>query len=231
MGRRQGLVSQYLENVSRAALVKYHPIIRTYIRDRQGVYALYRKDRLYYVGLAGNLRGRLTQHIRDRHGASWDRFSVYLTIGDAHLRELETLVLRIVQPRGNKQKGKFPNSENLRRRFSRDIRVGQDVELLELLGERGQTPPPKIVGKESGRRPVLADYVNRPGVLEAHFKGATIKARVLRNGSIRYQGRVYNSPSLAAAKACNRKTCDGWRFWTYERAPGDWVPLRTLRDQ
>jgi len=23
--------------------------------------------------------------------------------------------------------------------------------------------------------------------------------------------------------------CNGWKFWNYERAPGDWVRLRTLR--
>ena len=119
--RRAPLVSQHLENVSRDALVTYQQLIRQYIRGRQGVYALFRKGRLYYVGLASNLRGRLTQHIRDRHGKSWDRFSVYLTIGDTHLRELESLVLRIAKPTGNKQKGKFAKSENLRRRFNRDI--------------------------------------------------------------------------------------------------------------
>ena len=33
---------------------------------------------------------------------------MYLTVGDVHLRELEALILRIVKPIGNKQKGKFP---------------------------------------------------------------------------------------------------------------------------
>ncbi len=229
VGKHRGLVSQYLENISRDALVEHHEIIRRYIRGREGVYALYRKGRLYYVGLAGNLRGRLTQHIRDRHGASWDRFSVYLTIGDAHLRELESLVLRIVKPTGNKQKGKFVKSENLRRRFTRDIREKQDADLGEILGNDAQ-PPPKNGREKGGRRPVLAAYPGRPRVLVAQFKGATLKARVLRDGSIRYQGVVYNSPSVAGAKACNRRTCDGWKFWTYERAPGDWVPLETLRE-
>ena len=41
VGRPHGLVSQYLENVSRRALVKYQQIIRQYIRGREGVYALY----------------------------------------------------------------------------------------------------------------------------------------------------------------------------------------------
>lgn len=106
MAERSSLVCQHLENISRDALEQYQDIIRQYVRNRQGVYALYSRGKLYYVGLARNLRMRLAHHLRDRHGESWDRFSVYLTIGDSHLRELESLILRIVKPKGNKQKGK-----------------------------------------------------------------------------------------------------------------------------
>jgi hypothetical protein len=53
------LVCQHLENISRDALAKYQKIIRQYVRHRQGVYALYRRGKLYYVGLAGDLRWRL----------------------------------------------------------------------------------------------------------------------------------------------------------------------------
>lgn len=99
MARRTPLVCQHLENISRHALEQYQDIIRDYVRHRQGVYALYRRGKLYYVGLASNLRSRLAHHLKDRHGDSWDRFSVYLTIGDSHLRELESLILQIVNLR------------------------------------------------------------------------------------------------------------------------------------
>jgi hypothetical protein len=101
MRRKTSLVSQYLENISRQALEKYQDIIRGYARRRPGVYALFRRGRLYYVGLASNLRSRLQMHLRDRHSGSWDRFSIYLTIGDSHLKELESMILRIVKPQGN----------------------------------------------------------------------------------------------------------------------------------
>jgi hypothetical protein len=91
---------------------------------------------LHYVGLAGNLRSRLAHHLKDRHRDSWDRFSVYLTIGDSHLKELESLILRIVKPSGNKIKGKFQKSEDIRTRFSRDVRSHQHAELISLLGKR-----------------------------------------------------------------------------------------------
>lgn len=41
---------------------------------------------------------------------------------------------------------------------------------------------------------------------------------------------MFNSPSLAAYAAIGRKRpMNGWTFWTYERAPGDRVPLNELR--
>ena len=108
--RREALVTQHLENVSREVLERYQQLAQDFIRGRHGVYALYRRGKLYYVGLATNLRGRLKSHLRDRHGESWDRFSVYLTIGDQHMRELEALMLRISKPKGNKVKGRFARS-------------------------------------------------------------------------------------------------------------------------
>jgi hypothetical protein len=101
MAKQKPLVSQLLENIAGAALDRYQRLIREYVRKRHGVYALYRRDKLYYVGLASNLRNRLKQHLKDKHRGKWDRFSVYLTIGDSHLKELESLVLRIVPRLGS----------------------------------------------------------------------------------------------------------------------------------
>lgn len=222
------LVCQHLENISREALETHQAIIKRFVRRRQGVYALYRRGKLYYVGLAGNLRSRLASHLKDRHGRSWDRFSVYLTIGDHHLRELESLILRIVRPNGNKQIGRFPRSEDIRRRFAREIRLKQRIELGELLGKASQ-----VVSSgdddDGGRPPSLARYVTSPIRLRARHKGKQLRASVRRDGRVRFAGKLYNSPSLAGAKAVKRRTCNGWTFWHYERAPGDWVPLKHLR--
>src|SRR3972149_10948573 len=135
MAKRTPLVCQQLENISREALGKYQGIIRQYVRRRHGVYALYRRGKQHYVGLASNLRSRLGHHLRDRHQDSWDRFSVYLTIGDTHLKELEALILRIVKPAGNKVKGKFAKCEDIRKKFARDVRQRQRNELKSLLGK------------------------------------------------------------------------------------------------
>jgi len=108
--RRGQLVVQHLEGMLRDVLDKYPDVVREFVRNRSGVYALYKGSRLHYVGLARNLRSRLQSHLKDRHARTWDRFSIYLTEGDEHLKELESLVLRIADPKGNRVTGRFTES-------------------------------------------------------------------------------------------------------------------------
>jgi len=228
------LVSQYLEKISGEALEEYQAIFRDIARRRNGVYALYRKDRLYYVGLARDLRGRLKTHLRDRHSRRWDRFSIYLTIGDDHTRELESLVMRIAQPAGNRQLGKFPRAQNLRREFAKRIRDLNKYHLDFMLGRQS----PKVAASKKRRRkkgqprqPVMSRWISKPLKLRATFKDRVLKARVRRDGRITFRRETFNSPSIAARRAIGRKRAvNGWSFWLYERAPGDWAKLNELRN-
>jgi len=226
MAKRAQLVCEHLENISRDALEQYQDIVREHVRRRHGVYALYRRGKLYYVGLASNLRGRLANHLRDRHRDSWDRFSVYLTIGDKHLRELESLVLHVVRPVGNRQKGRFARSTNLRGLFAREVRALHRAELRQLLGKPmvKSTTKARKPRSRKGRVPILSNYSLKSTRLRARYRGRLFKARVLRDGTIRFGGRKYSSPSLAGS-AVIRRSCNGWKFWHYQRAPGDWVPI------
>ena len=230
MAKKTALVSQHLEKISREGLERYQDVIREYVRDRQGIYPLYSGDKLYYVGLAINLRPRLKIHLKDRHGHSWDRFSVYLTIGDSHLKELESLFLRMFKPTGNKQAGKFVRSEDLRKRFAGDVREHHRKDLALLIGKKKTQKTDKAAHMvPDSKKPVLAGYTRRPTLLKATYKGKVIKANVRKDGSIRLNGKIYLSPSMAGAAAQGRRTCNGWKFWTYERAPGDWMLLDELR--
>lgn len=228
MRRPTRLVSQYLENISRHILEKYPRQIRSHIRRRHGIYALYRKNRLCYVGLASNLRSRLRHHLRDRHAEKWDRFSVYFTIGGDHLRVLESLVIRIASPRENRQKGRLAGSQDLMRVLRRQIRQFHRHEESGLFSasERESQKGAQIEGE--GRRATLAPYVTRPMRVRWRYKGRLYKARVRRDGRIRFRGKLYTSPSKAA-QTVTRHGVDGWYAWRYERAPGDWVLLNELR--
>ncbi len=229
------LICQYFENISRKALEKYQGILRDFVAGRHGVYALYRGDRLYYAGLANSLRRRLRHHLQDRHGQSWDRFSVYLTIGSRHIKELESLVLRMVNPPGNRQKGKFVKAENLGPQFRKAFRAYQQQELEYLVGSRKRRRNKPTAerrasssAKHKGTLPVLSRYVSASFRLKAIYQGKTVRAQVHRNGMVSVSGTTYRSPT-GAARAYSRHAVNGWTFWRYERAPGDWVPLNTLR--
>jgi len=237
---KNNLVCQYLENISRKVLEKYQNIVKKYVKGRHGLYVLYRKNKLYYVGLASNLRNRLRHHLRDQHAGAWDSFSVYLTAGGQHLKEIETLLLRIIDRKGNKQRGKFGKAEDLRRRLRNDFKKAMYIELKEIFGVNAPTEEPDIikVKEKKGRTPTLAPFVSQRFHIRFKYKGKLYIAHIRRNGTIffakdsadakRLQGKVFTSPSLAASAAVG-KPMNGWRTWKYERAPGDWVLLDELR--
>jgi hypothetical protein len=184
--------------------------------------------RLYYVGLASNLRSRLGIHLRDRHANTWDRFSVYMTIGNDHLKELESLAIRISNPKGNRTRGKFVRSENLKSAFKKRTRQFQRDELSSIFdGHRTRVSQNGALPNGEGS-PVLGRYSKRSFAIRYKYKGKRHVARVASNGWIRYNGHRYRSPS-SAAFAVTGKPTDGWLTWRYERAPGDWVPIDVLR--
>ena len=80
-----------------------------------GVYVLYHGDRPYYVGLTRNLRGRVNQHLKDRHKKKWDGFSIFRIKRVAFLKDLETLLVRVAEPPGNRSTGHVPKDSNLNR--------------------------------------------------------------------------------------------------------------------
>ena len=163
MPKTPQLVCQHLENISGDILEEYQDIIREYVSRRHGVYALYNEDdELYYVGLASNLSSRLKNHLRDKHSGQWNRFSVYLTIGNKHLRELETLILRVVKPlpEGNSKSGKFARSENLLARLKNDLEQRNRQKLDHIVGRSDDT----IYMELPGRMPPLLPYVKEEGL-------------------------------------------------------------------
>jgi predicted GIY-YIG superfamily endonuclease len=240
--RVRKLVTQHLENISRKALEDYQRNIQDYIKGKQGVYALYRGDRLKYVGLATDLRNRLKTHLKDRHALNWDKFSVYLTADDEHLRELEALVLRIATPKENRVKGKLARSENLRRRFQKDIALRQRQERNEIMGVAEEiSEPGKVQGrKRQAKRRSLAGRAGRKAELplalvgkwfrmRADYKGKRYIAKVRANGRINYNGKLYSSPSMAGLAITRKQKLNGWKFWKYRNERGKWVWMDELR--
>jgi hypothetical protein len=232
--RSRNLVLGFLESISSKVFSDYPKEITALVGHQHGVYALYKGNRLYYVGLATNLRNRVKHHLQDKHSGKWDKFSLYLVRKSDHIRELEALILRIADPKGNSVKGKLRNASNLSHALSRDIKRSHD-DTLAMLGlkraraaSRQKGAPRKRKGKGERGNPPLAPYAADGFLIRATVKGQQYTARVRRDGKIRFDGNIYNSPSNAGTAVVGR-SCNGWAFWRYKNKDNEWVRLNTLR--
>ena len=89
--------------------------LRELLRGYAGIYALYKGERLYYVGLARNLHGRVKWHLKDRHAGKWDYFKIFRIQKVRYLKDIETLIHHIAETKGNRAKGRVPKDADLNR--------------------------------------------------------------------------------------------------------------------
>ena len=218
----------HLERVSRNLLEAHPDVFRKFVGRNAGIYALYRKNRLYYVGLASGLSARLNHHIRDRHGQSWDRFSIYLTIKDQHLREIESLLLQIAKPTGNRVGGKSVGSQNMRRWIERAIHEKHKQEVAELFDRPARQSASTRKKLKLDDDLELVRLLPQGARLRASLRGQEFKAIAKPDGRVRFNGAYYRSLSTAAAAAIKRPT-NGWWFWKVEQGRGNWQRLTKVR--
>ncbi len=114
------IVVGHLEKISSGVFERYPEQITGLTEGTQGVYALYRRQKLYYIGLANDLKRRIKWHLKDKHKGKWDRFSLYIIRKTDHIREVESVVVRIAEPSGNQQRGRLRGSD-VRRPFQEII--------------------------------------------------------------------------------------------------------------
>jgi predicted GIY-YIG superfamily endonuclease len=224
--RQKKLVISHLESVSGDVFEHYPAVIEELIKGKSGVYALYRNDTLYYVGLASNLMSRLKAHLRDRHKRKWNRFSVYLTVHDDHMKELESLMLRVVKPKGNRRSGKFMASNPLRRELNSLIKSYDADRRARLLGGTHTNRRIRAKAAKPGKN-ILANIFDRRVRLLGWHNGREFKATLRRDGRISYCGDLYLSPS-GAGKAARGRSTNGWAFWHF-RKDSEWIPINSLK--
>ena len=211
------LVLGYLEQISSSVFSKFSGQVTSLVGKRHGIYALYRNSKLYYIGLATNLRSRVKHHLKDKHAGKWNKFSLYLVRKVDHIRELETIVMRMASPAGNTTRGRLPRAENLKFELLSRVKLEQKRQISKLVGERVRRDISRVgIKRKKGLKraggPVLAPYIKKNGFrLRGRYKGQDFVAKVYRSGSIGFQGAVYNSPSVAGQAARNRST-NGWTF-------------------
>jgi hypothetical protein len=142
--RANSLVASHLGGIKRALLEgEKRPAFLEFLKQHapaaRGLYALYdKKGRLYYTGKASDLQQRLNQHLKDKHGDSWDRMTLFVVSNSANVSELEGLVIATAKPPGNKQKPKI--GQDLRKSLRRHLRDDATVQIDQAIyPERAKT--------------------------------------------------------------------------------------------
>ena len=223
-----GIIKAYAEKLSYELLEnkEYKKIIlEEIIKNKHGIYALYKKnDKLYYVGLAKDLKDRLSKHLIDKHSKQSDYFSFYLVDNSNYLKELESFILRIINPVGNKEKGNFKNAKDLQEKM---IKVYDEYTINK---KKSIFNSKKI--KKKGKNNVGANIKNIhfPLEIKLEYKKKIYKAKLIdKNGSIEFKKLLFATPS-GAAKEVTGTHVNGWNMWKYKNSKDQWVLIKNLRN-
>jgi len=112
------LIKGVLEKQPAGVLKDMLEDLQDIIKTNCGIYALYNGNKLYRVGLASQLIKRVPSYLKSKtHKGKWNNFSVFIIKRQNYLKDLETLVLRIAKPEGNKVLGKIPRHHEMERKL------------------------------------------------------------------------------------------------------------------
>lgn len=121
------LVKGYLEKKDRKGFELLLSRYKEVIGNSSGIYALYKGKKLYYVGIAQNLLGRVDWHTRDKHKNRWDKVSFFVIDKHRYSKDIETVLLRIIEPRGNGTRGQFEGHRKLQDSLNKIRREIKDL--------------------------------------------------------------------------------------------------------
>jgi GIY-YIG catalytic domain len=160
------LVRKHLPMISRALLEgeskeKFVAFLKEH--EKQGLYALYKKNgELYYVGRASNLLQRLGTHTSDLHGKKWNKLAIYIIDQSLTLHDVESLLISVSKPEGNKNLGKLKGDL---RKSLRDFMKAAAIEEIDASLYPNQEP--KQTATTKSRRITekkIAAFVKQNGV-------------------------------------------------------------------
>jgi hypothetical protein len=218
---KKGLITESLEGISRNLFRDHSDIITALISDSSGIYALYDENELYYVGRASDLKRRVKQHLKDRHDSQWTHFSLFLIKKVDYIGDIESLLVRIAEPVGNRARPRGRDSRQLVKKLKTLIQKKHKQELNELIS--GRSAKPDSITAKTPR--TLAGLVTKRTLVYHMYKGVEHRALLTPKGLIHYNKKSYSSPTAAAQAIIRNGRVNGWHFWRIKNANGDWVKL------
>ena len=224
------IVEAYLERIGQKVFKDFSSVITGLIKGNQGIYALYKRDKLYYIGLASNLKNRIKHHLNDKHKNCWTHFSLYIISRQEHIKEFESVILRVAYPKGNSVKGKLSRAKNLRPLLKKHLKAEWERQIDGIIGGRRKTVREAKVTKTNNEKP-LKGLLRAYQRIYANYKGNTHRAKVLPSGVIKMipGGKLYDSPSSAGKAIITKGAVNGWNFWKYKDKTGKLVKIAELR--
>jgi hypothetical protein len=220
------LVTESLEKISREIFIRHSDTITDLIGNSPGIYALYDGSELYYVGKATDLRRRVKQHLKDRHLASWTHFSLFLVRRADEISEIESLVVRIANPNGNRAIPSRKEGKPLLKKLVALVKNKQNDEIRTLFGDKKKRVR---THKDKGFKS-LKGLVRWRHRLYRTYKGKEYMAVLLPSGKIILKGRSFDTATAAAKSIVDRPTVNGWTFWYIKDSRREWVRLSDFSD-
>lgn len=203
------IITKKLQNIGISALENYSFLLTELIAEQPGIYALYKGNDLYYIGKAVDLKRRLSQHLKDRHHKKWDKFSLFIVNNEKHIGDLESLLVTVCEPKGNRQhpRGKAVSLES---DFRKRIDVYRQEQDALLFGRKKGVSSRKVIP------------------LETVYKGKKYTAKLLSNGNISFNRQIFSSPSAAGRFITGKVSNNGLLFWKSKDKKGKLVSLKKL---
>lgn len=120
--KRGSLINYALENVKKESFTSVKKELKDVLKDKLGIYALYKRGKVVKVGLGTKIYYRLRGHA-DSKKIDWDVVGLYI-IDEKYLellRDLETAVNRIAKPKYSYQKGRVKYEHYLERILKKKV--------------------------------------------------------------------------------------------------------------
>ena len=225
------IITDKLEKVGKELVHKKEikEILRKHIGKVSGVYVLYNKEKIYYVGKAttDNLIKRVSQHLKDKHSKKWDKFSLYPTENKQYAEDIEAIIISIGKPIGNTNTPFLgPKEKKTNSLIKNECKKLQAKEMEKMFGSKDKKNLYKINQKQPNKAVSLNNPFKTKKVLKKIYKGKAYKALWLTSGQIEYKNKRYSSPTSVAKVVSGRKVINGKEFWRVQNNEGDWVQIK-----
>ena len=225
------IITDKLEKVGKDAVHKKEikEILRKHIGKVSGVYALYNKEKLYYVGKAttNNLIKRVSQHLKDKHSKKWNKFSLYPTENKQYATDIEAIIISIGKPpKGNTNIPYLAKEKKTKSLIASELKKLEAKKIEKIFGSENKKNPAKINQKKPNKAVSFNNPFKTKKVLKKTYKGKAYKALWLTSGQIEYKTKRYNSPTSVAKVISGRKVINGKEFWRVKNNEGDWIQIK-----